>query len=288
MTTLGENGWTARSYSVFRFVFGAYLAVHFAALLPYATELFSSQGMLPDASLSPLARAFPNLLAIWDAPPVVAALLAGAAVAGVLLAFGVGDRAAALFLFYTSACLFGRNPLVANPALPFLGWLLLAHVLLPRPAKRAPEDWRLPAAVFGAAWIVMAAGYSYSGLTKLASPSWRDGSAVAFVLETPLARDTALRAALLALPPELLRLFTWGALGLELLFAPLASISRLRPWLWAAACCMHLSLILLIDFADLSLGMLLFHAFTFDPAWIPARAASWVRQGELRWASAFR
>jgi predicted DCC family thiol-disulfide oxidoreductase YuxK len=31
---------------------------------------------------------------------------------------------------------------------------------------------------------------------------------------------------------------------------------------------MHLSLIGLVDFADLSLGMVMFHLFTFDPAWL--------------------
>jgi predicted DCC family thiol-disulfide oxidoreductase YuxK len=34
---------------------------------------------------------------------------------------------------------------------------------------------------------------------------------------------------------------------------------------------MHLALILLIDFADLSLGMVMLHLFTFDPAWIRPR-----------------
>jgi predicted DCC family thiol-disulfide oxidoreductase YuxK len=34
---------------------------------------------------------------------------------------------------------------------------------------------------------------------------------------------------------------------------------------------MHLGLLMLIDFADLTLGMLLLHAFTFDPAWIPPK-----------------
>jgi predicted DCC family thiol-disulfide oxidoreductase YuxK len=37
---------------------------------------------------------------------------------------------------------------------------------------------------------------------------------------------------------------------------------------------MHLTLILIVDFADLTLGMLFLHAFTFDPAWVrPARGA---------------
>jgi predicted DCC family thiol-disulfide oxidoreductase YuxK len=37
---------------------------------------------------------------------------------------------------------------------------------------------------------------------------------------------------------------------------------------------MHLGLMALIDFADLSLGMVMLHLFTFDPAWVrPAKAA---------------
>jgi predicted DCC family thiol-disulfide oxidoreductase YuxK len=34
---------------------------------------------------------------------------------------------------------------------------------------------------------------------------------------------------------------------------------------------MHFSLLVLIDFADLSLGMVMLHLFTFDPAWIKPR-----------------
>jgi predicted DCC family thiol-disulfide oxidoreductase YuxK len=34
---------------------------------------------------------------------------------------------------------------------------------------------------------------------------------------------------------------------------------------------MHLGILLVVDFADLSLGMVMIHLFTFDPAWLPAR-----------------
>jgi predicted DCC family thiol-disulfide oxidoreductase YuxK len=106
---------------------------------------------------------------------------------------------------------------------------------------------------------------------KLTSPSWIDGSAIARVLDNPLARPGILRELLLALPDGILRAMTVGALVLELAFAPLALFSRTRPIAWAAVLSMHLGLIALIDFADLSLGMVLVHAFTFDPAWIAAR-----------------
>ncbi len=271
-----SNGWTAGQYGVFRVLLGAYLLAHYALLLPWGAEVFSSAGMLPDGSMSPLLHAFPNVLALWDGPGFVTALLAAGVGLSALLVAGRCDRAAAVGLWYIGACLLGRNPLTSNPALPFVGWLLLAHACVPRPRGGGAGSGtrRVPSAVFAAAWVVMAVGYSYSGYTKLVSPSWLDGSALSHVLANPLARDTALRVWLLGLPDPLLRLATWGGLGLELCFAPLALSRRLRPWLWLALVGMHLSLLVLVDFADLTLGMLVLHAFTFDPAWIPARARS--------------
>jgi predicted DCC family thiol-disulfide oxidoreductase YuxK len=274
------NGWTGGQYSVFRLAFGAYLCVHFSSLVPWGPELFSDRGMLPQATASPLAFAFPNLLTAFDAPAVVTALLLAAAGASVLFATGLYDRAAALFLWYVWACLLGRNPLILNPGIPYVGWLLLAHVLLPRApfgslAGRGRPDpgggWRMPALIFTGAWILMAVGYTYSGATKLVSPSWIDGTAVAHVLENPLARPGPLRDAARGLPTDLLKLATWATLALELSFAPLALSRRLRPWIWTMALAMHLGLVALIDFADLSLGMVMLHLFTFDPDWIPAR-----------------
>jgi hypothetical protein len=74
-----------------------------------------------------------------------------------------------------------------------------------------------------------------------------------------------------ALPDWLLQVSTWGALGLELLFAPLALLARARPWIWATMLALHLGLIVIIDFTDLSLGMVMLHLFTFDPRWFRRR-----------------
>lgn len=275
-----DNGWTGGRYSVFRGLLGLYLVVHFLQLLPWRTEVFSNRGMLPEASASPLYPLFPNVLFLYDAPPVVGALLISGAVLGVLLAIGHRDRLAAIGLWYVWACLLSRNPLISNPSLPFVGWMLLAHACLPRApygsleGRRSPAaaaDWRFPGEIFAAAWIVMAVAYSYSGLTKLVSPSWVDGSALGQVLLNPLARPTFLRELMLTFPDALLRLATWGALALEIAFAPLALVPRLRPLLWGAMVSMHLGLFALVDFPDLSIGMLLLHGFTFDPGWLSRR-----------------
>jgi predicted DCC family thiol-disulfide oxidoreductase YuxK len=279
-----KNSWTGGQYSIFRAVFATYLLVHFLQLLPWGTELFSNQGVLPHGMASPLLHLFPNVLALSDSPGAVMALLAAGAVLSVFFGIGLYDRAAALALWYIEACLFGRDPLIANPSIPFVGWLLLVHVFLPPApygswaARRRVDPgggWRMPPALFAAAWIVLALAYSYSGYTKLVSPSWRDGTALARVLDNPLARPGRLRETLLALPSWLLHLGTWSALALELSFAPLSLVRRLRPWLWGIMLLMHLSLIVLLDFADLSLGMVMIHLFTWNPGWVrPLPAAT--------------
>ena len=275
-----KNGWTGGQYSLFRVIFGAYLFGHFVQLIPWSAEVFSNRGVLPQASASPLFYLMPNVLALVDSPLAVCVLLVlGVGLSGLFLV-GWHDRIAAALLWYVWACLFSRNPLIANPSLPFIGWLLLAHCCLPpapygswaaRGRAEPGGDWQMPPPIYGAAWVVMALAYTYSGYTKLISPSWIDGTALARVLDNPLARPTFIRQALLGLPDWLLCLATWSGLLLELAFAPLALVARLRPWLWTLMLGLHLTLIVLIDFADLSLGMVMVHLFTFDPAWVKVR-----------------
>lgn len=265
-----KNGWTGGQYAVFRAIFGAYLFVHFAQLAPWAAEVFSNAGSLPEASNSPILSFFPNVLALWDSPAFVTCFTAAGAGLSLLFACGIGNRWAAVGAWYVWACLLGRNPLISNPSIPYVGWMLLAHACLPR--KPAGEiAWRLPPRIFAAAWILMAVGYSYSGWTKLMSPSWQDGTALLDMMSNPLGRPGAVHAFLTGLPPLVMKLATWGALSVELLFAPLCLIRKVRPWLWSLLLAMHLALIVMVDFADLSLGMVMLHLFTFDPAWIRPR-----------------
>lgn len=291
MTEAGQRrGWTGGQYSVFRFILGTYLAVHFFALLPYGDELFSNQGILGDPEASPLFALFPSVLWISDAPVVVLMLIGAGAALSTLLAIGAQDRVCSVLLWWIWASLHARNPLISNPSLPYIGLILMLHALLPsapfgswdayRRKDRNPT-WHYSQSVAAVAWWSLMIGYSYSGYTKLVSPSWLSGDAVVAVLQNPLARDTSLRTLLLALPGPLLRGLTWSALALELCAAPLAIITRVRPWIWLALVGMHLGLIVVVDFADLSMGMLLMHAFTFDPAWLPVTLAQRCRRSRL-------
>lgn len=273
-----KNGWTGGQYGVYRAVLGLYLLQHFLRLLPWGAELFSWSGVLPVGAASPLMHLFPNIFWLSDSRLFVDMLLiTGAALSGLFL-IGKFDRFAAVLIWYLWACLYGRNPMIGNPSLPFVGWLLLAHTLTPSRSgydfstsnEKNAASWHLPADIYLAAWILMSLAYSYSGYTKLLSPSWIDGTALSRVLANPLARDTVLRTFLLDLPSWFLKTATWSALGLELSFAPLALFRRLRPLIWLAMVGLHVGLMVLVNFADLTMGMLILHLFTFDPTWIPS------------------
>ncbi|HEY7446614.1 MAG TPA: DCC1-like thiol-disulfide oxidoreductase family protein [Vicinamibacterales bacterium] len=257
------NGWTGGQYSLCRVLLGAYLFVHFAALLPWTEEIFSNRGVLPAAAGS-LLYLFPNVLSLSDSPTVVGAILTFGALAAVFFMAGLYDRTAAIVMWYVLACLFARNPLIANPSLPFIGWLLLWHVCLPSSpygswSARQRIDprggWRMPPVLFAAEWVVMSVGYSYSGYTKLVGASWVDGSALARVLDDPLA-----------------------AIGtLELAYAPLALVRRARPWIWVAMFGVFVGMVLM-DFAHRSLGMVILHLFMFDPQWVSPR---WIERQDM-------
>ncbi len=269
---LGENGWTASWWTAFRIAMGLYVFGHFALLLPWTPELFSSAGMLPDASSSPIFRVFPNVLAITDAPWMVRVLCGLGALSGLGLIANRWPRVAAVVAWYVGACFLGRNPLILNPAMPHVGWTLLWFAAIRGPVT--DEAWSLPNEMYAAAWMLMGLLMAWSAGTKIASPSWMDGSALLWVWENPLARDTALRTGLTQLPAPLIHGASWFVLALEFVALPAVLAPRLRPFVWLGLLCMHIGLLLTVDFADLSTGMLVVHAVLFDPRWLPA----WIRE----------
>jgi hypothetical protein len=266
---------SSRQFAVFRIVFGIYLATHFAYLIPWGPELFSRTGMLSDAAINPTFGILPNVLVWWDTPGAVTVFLVVMLVGAVLFTLGVARQFVAIVLWYGWACLFNRNVLISNPSIPYIGLLLLLSALVP-----ATEAWScgarstahkvfyVPAVVFIAAWILMSVGYTFSGVIKLSSPSWIDGSALGHVLNNPLARTGWARDLLLGLPVVVVSVLTWASLALEIFFLPLVIWSVTRPWVWLAMIVLHVSLMLVVSFADLSIGMLMLHLFTFDRRWV--------------------
>lgn len=269
---------TPAQFALFRLIFGAYLAIHFATQLPHAVELFSSRGVLPDPALNPLHGLFPNPLAAWGSPTFTLVFISALFALSLAFTAGFFRRTASLLLWFGWAALFNRNNLIANPSLPYVGVILLFCALIPpgepwsfRARLRPPSSWYFPSFVFWGAWLLMAAGYTASGLIKLDSPSWVDGTAFLHLIENPLARPGFVRDLLLAAPLPVHAALTWFALAMEILFLPLCLFRTGRLIAWTSMLAMHLGILTTVDFADLSFGMVMIHLFTFDPQWFPAR-----------------
>lgn len=222
-----KNGWTGGQYSIYRAILAVYLLMHFIPLLP----------------LGP-ANPWPVLGIVFRAAGVVL---------GVFFGIGLYDRAAALALGCLWLCLFVRAPLLANPSTLLIAGLLLAHVFVPPApygswAARGRLDpgggWRMPPAIFAAAWIVFALGYATGGAWEMQNAEW------GMQKENPCFSFGILRSAFC------------------IVFAPLALLPRLRPWLWSITLMMQLALFARIDAIDGSLDMVMYHLFAFDPGWI--------------------
>ena len=258
---------------IFRILLGIYLTFHFSQLISYAEELFGSD-MPYDYKLAPTYKILPNVLDYINASYFVILLT----VVSVMFTFELYPRICAFVLWYGWAALFNRNPLIHNPGVPYVGWILLALMFVEdKPnkvvfnttnwfLKRIQKD-SLPKRVFWSGWILLAAGYTASGLHKLVtSPSWVDGTALQYVLESCLARDNLFRNLLVQFP-NFLKFSTWMSLFLEISFLPLGVFYYTRGIYWLSYIALHLGILMLINFTDLTIGVLMIHLFTFDWDW---------------------
>lgn len=244
----------SRMFKYFRIVFGLYLIYHFLELVPYAEELFGEK-MPYDHKLSPLYGIFPNILDYVNATSFLQTMI----FFSILYIIGIRNRPISVFLWYGWACLFNRNILIANPGLPYVGWLLIFSAFIKN--DRVTKYYHL------LAWFLMALGYTVSGIHKLWSPSWIDGSALYHVLNSPIARDNILRDTMVEFP-GFLKIMTWISLFLEISFLPLGMFRNTRFTYWVIYIFFHIGIMLLVNFTDLTLGVLMIHFVTFEPRWI--------------------
>lgn len=251
--------WTLGSYQLFRICLGLYFFILFSLLLTWSPELFSKSGAFFFSFTTPFLGVFPSLFFWLDSLQVVLILQSGAILASLLFLLGKKDRYCAFYLCFFLASAHATSPLIANPSLPYLGWILLIHSLSPT------HPW--PRFLRKSLWWLLVAGYSISGCYKLNNPSWIDGTALELVLQGQLSKDNILVNVLLN-HPYLLRIITWVALALECLVFPLALIPTLQRWLWISTTLLHLSILPCIDFLPITLGMLLIQALACDLEWI--------------------
>jgi len=266
------KNFSSLQFTLFRIIFGTYLLIHFMNLLPFAAEIWSSEGMLADPTLNFTHGLFPNVLVYFNSPLQIELFIMFMMGLSLLILTGFYRRTASVLLWIGWASLFHQNNLISNPSIAMVGWLLLALVLIPineplSQGSKSEKEWSMPYIIFWGAWIVSAIAYTLSGVDKLMSPSWQDGTAIIHLLNNPLSREWMLTDFLRTLPESILHLFSWFALLLEISFGFLALFSKTRIFAWFMVLAMHISILFVVDFADLTLGVLMLHLFIFDASW---------------------
>jgi len=261
-------------FAVVRVVLCAFLAGHFLSLLPYAAEIYSSEGMYPSEVRSP----FPSLLGILDSKLQVEAFFVVSVLASCLFAAGIHRRICAVLLWYGWACLTNRVPFLYIPSEGLVGWLLLLSAAIPSGERwsvrpRPKPEWALPPAYLFAVWIVLGAGYLASGIDKLASPSWQQGTAVRSVLMSPIARWELLAEAAAEAPLWFVQAMSWSVVAAEVSFIGFIWHRWTRPIGWLALGLMHVGIRFTLYLHTISDPFLIAHLLIFDPRWI-SRIAS--------------
>lgn len=259
-------------FSIFRIIFGTYLTVHFATLIPYAQEVFGPDGMISDPSQIPTHKIFPNVLNLLSSDFSLQGFLILMTVLSLAYTVGFARQAISLVLWYGWACLFNRNIFIANPSIPYVGWLLLATTVIRsgEPLSVWPKQnrpWQMNPWIFNGAWWLLIIGYTFSGVHKAMAESWQNGKALIYVLELPTTRDWWPKDVLLQLPEIFLRSMSWGTLALEILFLPLCLYKKTRVPATIAMIGMHVGILTTVSIADLTFGMFMIHLFVVESDW---------------------
>lgn len=272
--------YTYQQFTYFRIIFGIYLMIHFANLIPYAEELFSNNGMIKNYKDLPGYNFVPNILFWHDNPLFVRTILYIMVFLSLMITFEIKRRICSIIIFYGWICLLNRNIFISNPSMAYIGWLLLALTLIQEQDSKVKikndiskvkiknDIWNMDSAIYYGAWIIMGVSYTASGINKLQCQSWWDGTALHNVLTGPLARpNNFIIDALLTGPDILIKFMTWISLFAEISFLPLGCFYHTRKWYWLFFVGLHMGILATINFADLTIGMMMIHIFTFDISW---------------------
>jgi hypothetical protein len=112
--------------------------------------------------------------------------------------------------------------------------------------------------------LLMALGYTVSGLHKLYSPSWISGDAIRYSLLYPNSYDHFLVQYILSLPPIFLKCLTWGFFYLELFYLPLFLFRPFRNIIFYLMTIYLMGTLFCIKIGGIVVGSLIFHFFAWN------------------------
>jgi hypothetical protein len=250
------------SLSVFRVVFAAYLLLDYlTGVSPWFDVLFGDTGVMPLAALAtnPAAQVDVAISRVCDAIKLPLILPLVYPVALFSFAAGYRTRLSNAVVLALNSYLVWRNPYVVSGSEVLARLLLLWSMFLPMSRARSidaaldprPRDRPYPVLPFIALRVQIASLYFFSGLFKLAGPTWRDGSAISLVMRDNVFGGTALGVTLADHFPLLLKGVTYATIAFQLIVPLLIYSPRYNNWTrgfgLAGLAAMHLSFVFLLN-----------------------------------------
>jgi len=256
-----------QQWIIIRAALGIYLAYYFVTLIPYTKELFTNQGIIVHQSFNFTYNLFPNILAYSNNPTILAMILSVLTIISLCFAGGLLQRPLALILWYGWACLYNLNNLIEQPSMGFLGWLILAAVVIPPASIKNPDrKWFMPQTIYWGAWIILGISYSFSRLLKLTVPGWLEGVALPSILQMPITREFTLLLIPLV-PPVLFKILAYIGTFLQITAAPAFLFSLTRKYYWGIFTLGFILVLIFFQLNTIIFAMLIFHAFVVDITW---------------------
>lgn len=259
-------------FAVWRILFGLFLLIYFLRLLPYSKEIYSSRGILVSASSNLSYNLFPGPLSYFDSPDFIIGFMIVLILLSICFTIGFYRRIASFLLWFGWFSLFNRNNFTIDPSMHFIGWLLLAAIMIPSGEPLSVgiknKNWNMNNIIYYGAWIILGAAFMASGIEKLASPSWVDGSALSLILQGFSAKDNLITGLFLLFPPIILQLMTWFSIFVQISVLPLMLFRKTKFLAWSLLFLMFTLIVFTFKLPEIEIAMLIYLLFVFDGRWI--------------------
>jgi hypothetical protein len=244
-------GWNY--YRGMRWVAAISLSLFFGSLALQSKELFSREGVFPSAELFSWVF-FPSLFAHFDTAGFIYFSLLTCSLFALILGTGYFQKGMTLILWYFLASSANRNPFVQTFTFDYLGICLGVLFLMP-----SDRSWKMPKLLYYGVNSLLFLSYSFSGISKLRTEPWLEGTAVEITLSLGRGIDHALNRFLLD-HSVVLKPLTYYSLLVEILAFPLfLKGGRWRLMAWLGIVVMHLGITATTYISKMSLAIILTH-----------------------------
>jgi hypothetical protein len=231
-------------------------------MIPYLSEIYGPQGLIPDMTLNWTYGVFPSLFALFDGPYVALTLHVMIILAGLSLAGGYFPRSSALILWYIQTSLYNRNNLTDDPSMAYVGLLLLTLALIPKQPRlldKQTESLEIPYFVFFMPVTVFCITFFASAVDKILSTSWANGTALYEMLHLGIVRDNVFVRTLVQ-HPMITMLLSYLAVVSQAVCLPLLLVGKYR-WGLVISFLSFSFIFLVLDLNQVIYGMLFFYTF---------------------------